>query len=125
MPREIVKVAPDEDFYVEWSSIVEAPTAFGDREGMQAHLASTDALGDGKRIDRADATGSSAIGGWGWTWEHETTIYQQQGNLPRRNLRALCARLAKDEHADCKDLLLPFDDDLSGVPEDERRSNDA
>src|SRR5574338_79451 len=61
MPSYIVKAAPDEDLYCEWSTIVDAPTWLGDREGLIESGFAQD------RIERADQSGTSAFGGsYGW-----------------------------------------------------------
>ena len=71
MPKQLIKPSRDEDFYVEWSSVVEAPTAFGPREWLTEYLMRPFAPTDSeryefergqvdKRFDRADATGTSA-----------------------------------------------------------------
>ncbi len=120
MGRQIIKPERDVDFYIEWSSIVEAPTAFGPREWMLDHLVE-DYRPDGQRylneraasvvrLDRADESGSSAFKPFGCTWDEDGEIYQQQGTLPRSKMREACGRLGADESADLTDLLTPFDD---------------
>ena len=104
MPRFVVKADRDTDLYVEWSTMSEAPTAWGTREQMTA------AGFDRERLDRAEATGSSCAGeiaDW-YTWG-EGLIYQQQGWLPRARLAALVDRLGADPRAEVTDLLDPFD----------------
>lgn len=56
MPRFIIKVVPDVDFYVEWSTVVDNWTKAGTREEFISQWGE-----DPARLDRADETGSSAI----------------------------------------------------------------
>lgn len=72
MGKSIVKPVREEDFYVEWSSIVDNWTLAGTREAM---------IEDGvepERLDRADSTGSSSFVGW-YGWEDTTFLVH---NLP-------------------------------------------
>jgi hypothetical protein len=116
----IVKPDRDEDFYVLWSDIVEAPTAFGPRaylEGLRQwrHDPSPE------RFDRADAYGCSAmwpepddpIYGFG---DAEGMIYMQRGWLRRDRLKAACERLGADENDPITDLLEPFEDESEARP---------
>jgi hypothetical protein len=131
MPQFIYKEAPDVDYYVAWSSVVDAPAFTGTREQMLTHLQrSADRyLKDDaphhpeRRLERADATGTTSL----WVehagmrdkypedgaWDDDTHIYRQDGVLTRANLFTLCHRLDADPNADVSDLLAPFDDDNS------------
>lgn len=115
MPSYIVKASPDEDFYVMWSEIVEAPTAAGTRAELEAIGYFTPADVAPERFDRADQHGTSAAAPAGgkiyrfYEWTDKGMIYQQQGWLPRERLKELCDRLAADQSVD--DLLEPFEDD--------------
>ncbi|QAY70005.1 hypothetical protein [Xylanimonas protaetiae] len=105
MPSYIIKADPDTDLFVEWSTVVEAPTRWGTRAQLEA------AGFDADRLDRAATKGSSCrgdIADW-YVWG-EGFIYQQQGWLPRARLAALVERLGSDEHANVTDLLDPFGD---------------
>lgn len=128
MPSFIYKEAPDVDYYVEWSSVVEAPTFTGNREEMLKRLQqdSDKWLREDaphhpeRRLERADATGTSSM----WvehagmrdkyaeegSWEDDTYIYKQQGVLTRANLFVLCHRTDDDPDADVSSLLKPFDE---------------
>jgi hypothetical protein len=128
MPSFIYKEAPDVDYYVEWSSVVEAPKFTGNREVMLARLRETsdpylreDAPHHPeRRLERADATGTTSM----WvenqgmrdkyaeegSWEDDVYIYRQQGVLTRANLFVLCHRTDDDPDADVSDLLKPFDE---------------
>jgi len=122
MPTLIIKEAPDLDFYVEWSSVTEAPTAAGTREQMLAHqhrqLWPSDNTPE-MRLDRWDRTGTTAM--WrhhaGLTdrpeegsWDDHAFIYKQQGLIDRADIFTLARRLIADGTADVTDLLRPFDD---------------
>lgn len=67
MGRIVIKAAPDRDLYVDWSTIVEAPAFIGTRTEMLAYLGRQEhadhPMNDPNgRLDRADATGTSAAG---------------------------------------------------------------
>jgi hypothetical protein len=120
MPSYIVKCDPDQDFYVMWSSIVDAPTAWGSRTEIEAPSWLEPAAIAAERFHRADEYGTSAQ--WGadqpgtaiirpYAWDSDGFIYLQQGLLPRARLRELCERLEKDDQADVTDMLEPFEDD--------------
>jgi len=131
MPQFIYREAPDVDYYVAWSSVVDAPAFTGNREEMLAHLrqeADPYLREDAphhpeRRMERADATGTTSM----WVekegmrdkfpedgaWDDDTYIYHQEGVLTRANLFVLCHRLDEDPSADVSDLLGPFDDDNS------------
>ena len=127
MPQFIYKEAPDVDYYVAWSSVVDAQVFTGDRAAMLAHLQreSDPFLREDaphhpeRRLERADATGTTSM----WvensgmrdkypedgSWEDDSYIYLQEGVLTRANLFALCHRQDADPGADVSDLLAPFD----------------
>lgn len=124
MGYQIYKEAADVDYYVEWSSIVEAPIFGGTRDEMLAHLWETDQRKPEyimeidpshpeTRLKRVDKYGTSALwgnprdGGWGTSGE----IYMQRGWCPRANVFTLTRRLVEDEAADVTDLLEPFEDE--------------
>jgi hypothetical protein len=110
MGRTLIKPDRNDDFYVEWSSIVESPMAWGTREEMLAEL---DVDGE-ERLARADEYGTSALWGnpraYGFD-DDGVLIYQQRGVLRHDQLKQLCTRLGENEEADISDLLAPFDDD--------------
>lgn len=64
MPSYIVKVAPDIDLYVYWSTIVDAPTAIGSRDELAEWLRQRGYAADDQRFDRADRTGTSSVDGF-------------------------------------------------------------
>jgi hypothetical protein len=128
MPQFIYKEAPDIDYYVAWSSIVEAPGFTGTRAEMLAHLQrDTDPyLRDDaphhpeRRLERVDETGTSSrwVESEGMrdrfaeegSWEDDSYIYMQRGVLTRAKMFELCHRLDADPDADVSDLLKPFED---------------
>lgn len=111
MPRFLMKVAPDRDAYVEWSTVVEAPTAIGSRAAFVAELGE-------ERLAWTDAQGTSAQ--WfEWLpptqqdggWDDRGQIYQQRGFLPRARLADLYDLLDADPNAEVPDEWLePFED---------------
>lgn len=115
MGRQIIKVDRDRDLYMEWSSIVEAPTWFGNRVELFAYLTEPVRGNHDEvetRIKRADETGSSGFRPFGCTWDDDGEIYEQRGMLPRARMLAFAERwLAQPESAapDVTDLLELFD----------------
>ena len=126
MGRIVMKEAPDVDFYVEWSSVVEAPTFGGTRVETLEHLAreSDPWLREDaphhpeQRLRRADKTGTSSqwVKAAGLSspeegaWDDDGLIYMQRGIAPRANIFTLTRRLLEQADADVTDLLVPFDD---------------
>lgn len=128
MPQFIYKEAPDVDYYVVWSSVVDAPAFTGNREETLKHIAigvdewlREDAPHHPEnRMARVDETGTSSM----WiahagmrdrypedgAWDDDSHIYKQEGVLTRENLFKLCHRLDEDDNADVSDLLTPLDD---------------
>ena len=114
MPTFIVKADPDDDFYVHWSTVVDAPTKWGPRDSSEP----------AERWERADQNGTSAA--WpelpddeqpfGWNDDEfmvmEIEPYAPGGHywtLPRKNLRAFCERI--EQGVDPSDLMIanPFE----------------
>lgn len=140
MPTIVMKESPESDFYIGWSSVVEAPVWGADREGALEILRRESDLylrddaphHPEQRLERADETGTSsmwvtkaaeespAFAAHGYpedgSWEDSGTIYMQRGMVSRANMFALTRRILADPGADVTDLLTPFDD------EDEVRS---
>lgn len=128
MGKIVMKEAPDVDFYVEWSSVVESWTFAGSRDEMLAHLSrgsdpwlrSDAPHHPEQRLRRADETGTTSL----WVteagmrdkypeegaWDDTGTIYMQEGYCSRPNIFALVKRQAEDEGAEVHDLLAPFED---------------
>ena len=119
MGRQLIKCECDVDFYVEWSSIVDAPTFYGTREQMTAYLMHEYATGTRRwdfelsevnlRFERADEFGTSMFRPLGCGWEDEGEMYMPgHGTIPRAKIRELVERLDRDE--DVSDLLIPFEE---------------
>lgn len=124
MPSFIVKPNRDEDFYVLWSTVVDAPTAYGTRDELASLLrdeaAARFAQETAERFERADEFGTSMNDPqlsrdrqwFGWhdkafalrEWpipdaRHDENFYE----VPRENVRALCEL---PEGADPTNLLI-------------------
>ncbi|MEU0078441.1 hypothetical protein ABZY58_11140 [Micromonospora tulbaghiae] len=125
MPSIVIKPDRYRDLYVYWSTVVEAPVAWGDRAFMRDHLAeewrrkhpgaTPDRLSDpARRIDRADACGTSAAGGYSFfgRWDDDGFVYEQRGILPRRHLARACELLEAERESEVWDLLEPFEHEL-------------
>lgn len=110
MGQTILQPDANEDFYVLWSSVVDAPVAFGSREEISEILIADAVLKATEetqaRFERTAAHGTSSMFA-----PSDTMIYQQQGTLKRADLKELCTRLAENEDADVTDLLTSFDDE--------------
>lgn len=123
MGRQIIKVDPDLDLYVGWSSITESPVYFGARaevlelfaDDLVAWADRADMIDGGitaaarakyrkvaeDALQRADEYGSSSVQ-LGMTWGARI-IFMQRGYLDREGLRHLVELLINDpagEHAD-------------------------
>lgn len=113
MPSYIVKIKPDHDLYVYWSTIVEGPIAIGTRTELadylrtRAHHVSAE-LAAPERFDRADNTGTSSIDRF-YDWSNEGFIVEQYGTVKRSDIPELMRCMA--ERIDYAHLLTPFEDD--------------
>lgn len=124
MGYQIYKEAPDADYYIVWSSEVEAPIFGGTREDTLPHLFylddrkpdrihEWDESHPERRLTRADQTGTSAL--WGnprdGSWDDKGgETYRQRGTVSRADLFVLTRRLGEDEKADVSDLIEPFEE---------------
>ncbi len=116
MGYEIIKCAPDVDLYIEWSSIVESPTAVGTRAEMLEHLAERQGHASSNppeaRLHRADERGTSMLDNSGHGWDSYGVIYEQRGFLRRRTFTEFArAVLADADEAAIAALLEPFEDE--------------
>lgn len=124
MGTTILKEAPDVDYYIAWSSIVEAPLFGGTRDEILPYLwesddrkpdriRETDPSHPENRLKRVDECGTSAL--WGnprdGAWGDGGEVYMQRGVVSRANLFVLTRRLGEDEYADVTDLTEPFERD--------------
>lgn len=109
LPNFIIKPDAKIDFYVNWSTIVDAPTGSGTAAELRLSK---------ERQDRADATGTSAFDGTG-AWDDKGLIISEMGNcenfywVKRENLAKLMNNLgdnvndtqkALDKYCDLIDL---------------------
>ena len=115
MPSYIVKPSPDEEFYFEWSTIVDCPTYWGTRQDLEQ---SGFVTADADRFERADRTGTSSFDGFEG-WEQDEFWVREIGPEPftvkRSNMRAFCESL--DPHDTSKfdaSLTIPW---IDGSPE--------
>lgn len=101
--KEVIKISRDEDLYVGWSHICEAPVWCGTR---------AEAIEDGcppSRLRRADETGTSIRDGFGLAWDHGGLIAEQRGYLPRARVGEYAVAYLEGRTGDAFDLLEPFD----------------
>lgn len=117
MPTIVIKPSRDEDFYVGWSTIVEAPVWCGSRDEA-AQILIRDASGSSmdqpeSRLARADLNGTSAAGHFAWfgRWDYEAFIYEQRGRLLRERLAEAVRLLEASNESGVWDLLMPFEDE--------------
>jgi hypothetical protein len=94
MPHFIIKPDPDVDFYLDWSTIVDCPTFWGSRAELEAFSFVETAP---ERFDRADATGTSAIGGFFGGFDDNEFLVREIGPEPfivkRSDMKAFCESL--------------------------------
>lgn len=111
MPNYLIKPERDEDLYVDWSTIVEAPVAWGPKWFLQE---ADPATYKDERFERADEYSTSAL--WFESyWEKQGyEIYMQQGTIPRSRLKELTEVLEiegiSDDDPRVLALLDPFED---------------
>ena len=103
MPTFIVKPNRYEDFYVFWSTVVDAPTGFGTRAELVAACPPDRSVTE--RLDRADERGTSMIDGTWYGWDDDEWLVREGVPRPpgpgywtvsRANVRALCEALSDD-----------------------------
>jgi hypothetical protein len=113
----------DQDEYVWWSDIVEAPLAVGTREeiieAMRECGRDPEEMAP-SRFERADRTGCSAM--WPSTdrpvygFDDEGPIAEQRGVVPRALISEYARRRIADDPT-AYDLLEPFDGDDPAAPD--------
>lgn len=129
MPSYIIKATPTEDFYVMWSTVVDAPTRWGTRAEIVRQCWDVRDVAP-ERFVRANENGTSAA--WpdwpaddqpyGWSDEgwmvRECIPHDDNGAwvLPRANLRAFCEALGAQEDARHLLTLEPYDDEPTPAP---------
>lgn len=107
MPKYILKVNPDEDLYVCWSTVVDAPTFWGTKQDFYNHDYLIGDVTD-DRFERADKRGTSAFDGdgeWG-----DKLMYMQYGMLDRKDLKAFLESYDDKTGMHSLDLIQPFED---------------
>lgn len=118
MPRFVMKVDPDRDHYVEWSTVVDNWCADGTRAEMLDRLkrdapSSSPGHTPEDRLRRADKTGTSAMfysPPFEGSWESDLMV-EQRGLLPRKDLRRYLDAMAAGQEDEAYALLVPFEDD--------------
>lgn len=113
MGSYIIKAAPDLDVYMEWSTVVEAPTFIGSRTAILTHLHHIASRGRREgdspedRVRRADDTGTSALPNpklpscaepLEGAWDDAGFIVEQRGWLPRARLATFLALYLVSRH---------------------------
>ncbi|MFF8406938.1 hypothetical protein ACF06P_35585 [Streptomyces sp. NPDC015684] len=99
----LVKVAPDRDLYIGWSTICEMPAGAWTR---------AEALAYGfprSRLDRADENGSSDLSCGNGHWNDTGFIAEQRGWLRRDRLGEYALRWLNGRENDAFDLLEPLE----------------
>lgn len=125
MPTYILKVAPEKDLYIGWSTVTDSIHFWGTREEIiereideaqrrADEIVKTARTEVEQRLDRADETGTTAL--WGtppaYGFQSGQMIWQGQGYLPRERIEEMLATYNtsigdfEGEH-----LLKPFEDD--------------
>lgn len=113
VPQVVIKPSPDRDEYVVWCTTTEAPAAAGTRAEVLTWLTEDwyrqhplcHPLGAGapaERLARADATGTSAMGGYAFgQWGEDLFRYSSRGYLRRGDLysAALLLEAGRDGEA--------------------------
>ena len=118
MPETIIRPDREVDWYVVWSSIVDAPICWGTRGEVMDDMRSLDKGGHiGDRLARTDRNGTSALwpptGPLAYSWEARAAgrwnglTYEGRGAVRIEQLPELCARLADGRPVD--DLLEPLE----------------
>ncbi len=130
MPSVVIRPDAAVERYVVWSTVVEAPLAYGRRGEIIRWLRIRDPQGTDsppdKRLDRADRLGSSAFPQWGFGhWDDAEFIYQQAGWLRRRDLLKAARLLWFGKEWKVLDLLDPLEDDNEMRAHLERRRRKA
>lgn len=139
----LVKAARDQDIYLIWSTIVDAPTwIFGSRDEASQHLwreyrwthpdcTPGQRSGPAARLKRADDTGTSAIEPAGmYGWDDDEFVFMEgspqspEGSwwvLPRTKLADYCRRMLDDDEPGALALLeLRSEEPLTLTPKDGR-----
>lgn len=121
MGHIVIKPDRNQDFYVNWSTVVEAPLDWGDRAEMLdvlsdewrrehgSHIPMAGISAPHPRLLRADVNGSSSFLGE-FDWSEEQVIYMQRGWLARKDLPRACELLEAGRADKVLGLLTPFEE---------------
>lgn len=121
MGHILIKPVPDRDEYVYWSTVVEAPIGYGNREEMLADFAEEWKRDHGDippqgwsapeaRLTRTDKYGSSSMEGF-FRWDDTELIFEQRGMLARKDLYRAAVLLSEERDAEVWDMMTPFEDE--------------
>lgn len=119
--RAFIKISRDQDRYVEWSTVVDAPTFVGTREQIRQQMIHEIPPGyDPKpgnapedRLQRCDETGTTAL--WYDTgpqlgaFDDNGMVVEGRAWLPRERLGAYCDALERNDTAAAEALLTETD----------------
>jgi hypothetical protein len=115
MGKALIKPEREKDFYIVWSSVVDAPVAFASKASIQE----ADPTWTDDYFERADRLSSSSRI-FPETWDEDFTMnFQNSGTIRRSQMVELCKRLNEiwdDLYSWYKDpqvqaLLTPFEED--------------
>jgi hypothetical protein len=121
MGRVLLKCDPNVDLYIEWSTVVDAPTAVGTRAQFEKEMnipkrgeefMTEEAIRI--RMDRVNKHGTSRLGDDDGNWDDKGLLYRQGPKpafLPRKNFLAYGQMLLKDPNAQPDGLTEPLEDD--------------
>lgn len=115
MAYVIIKPVQDRDEYVIWDTEFEHFAAAADRAEIADDMRAIHPDGPAvePRLARADANGSSALGGWWFGfWDHDALIFEQRGFLPRKHLYHAALLQFDGRDDDVWDLLEPLEDGM-------------
>ncbi|MFI9824450.1 hypothetical protein ACIHFC_28960 [Streptomyces sp. NPDC052013] len=105
----IVKAARDQDLYVGWSNVCEAPAGVWSKESALEYGFPA------SRLDRADQTGTSSLIGDG-AWDDKGFIAEQRGWLRRDLIGDYAIEYLHGDRAAAYALLEPLDSDRTDDP---------
>lgn len=113
MPHFIVKADPNEDWYVEWTTITDGPYAIGTRADFLEERPDWE-----DRLDRADKYGTSALVGGAEPWfgweDKEFMVAEplgEQRDLPRKHLKEYSEFIIDDNISAAFALTTPLERD--------------
>lgn len=125
MSRFIMRVHPDQDLYVEWSTSVDYIIFYGTRDELSNWLVDREfsRIRDEtkQRLDRAAETGTSVLYSHGGpvpgSWDDDDLLVRDSGTLARADLGQFVEALQRGDEAAAEALVQPLEDD--GESDDE------